>query len=132
MRTMVGTLAAVAVTGLGLTGCGGGGSTEEFCALEDEFANIESGEASLNDARDAVEQLQEAAPDEISEDVDTVADAFTDYLDALEEAGADPDDAAAAVPEQTEEVQAALERLQSEEVTEAGDRVNTFVDENCQ
>jgi hypothetical protein len=129
MRTIAGALAVVAMSVSGLTGCGD--STEEFCALEDEFNQIESGEASINDARSAIDQLQDTAPDEIRDDVDTVADAVTGYFDALEDSGVDPDSASAQVPEPTEEVQSALENLQSEEVTEAGDNVEAFVDENC-
>jgi len=122
---------------LGFTGCAGT-TTEEMlrrywvCALEDEFANIESSEASLNDARDAVDQLREVAPDEIREDVDIVADAFTDFLDAVEDAGVDADAPITEVPKQTKEFQAARERMLSEEVTEAIDRVDAFIDENCQ
>ena len=129
MRRTVAAVSVVAVSVLGLSGCGG--STEEFCALEDDFDQLEQGEASLNDARDAMDELQDTAPDEISDDVDTIVSAFNEYLDALEETGVDPDSAIAEVPEPTEDVQAALERLSSDEVSEAGDNVTAFVDENC-
>lgn len=129
MRMMAGSLAVAAMSVFGLTGCGD--STEEFCALQDEFETIGEGNASLNEARDAIDELQDTAPDEISEDVDIVANAFHDYLDALEEAGTDPDSADAQVPEPTEEITSAEEALESEEVAEAGDNVETFVDENC-
>lgn len=130
MRRLAGALAVGVMSVFALTGCGGG-STEEFCALEDEFNNIEAGDASINDARDAINELQDTAPDEISDDVDTVADAVNDYLDALEDAGVDPDSADAEVPEPTEDVTSAQENLNSEEVSEAGDNVEAFVDENC-
>lgn len=93
----------------------GGGSASGFCDLardyDEEFADSEPSDA---EAKDALDRLADAAPDEISDDVQSVVDA----LDAIQEAGTDP-----------ERLAALEEELAGTE--EASARVETFLDEEC-
>jgi hypothetical protein len=79
------------------------------------------------------EELQELAskvPDEIQADVETLAAAFSQYAEKLQdigiEAGATPTAA------QVQELQAAIATLDQEELTAASQRIETWAQENCE
>lgn len=123
MRTVVAALAIGAMSVLGLTGCGGGGSTEEFCAV-DEDVNLDELE-DFDELRSALDDGVEAAPDEIKDDVETVRDTFEQVAERLEEQGVDS--MADVSPEQSE----ALEDLNTEEFQQASENIQQFTEENC-
>lgn len=91
-----------------LTACGGG-STEEFCDLDSELADVDMQDPDA--AQDAMDKAVDAAPDEIKSDVETIADAVGEM---------DPEDS-----------EAAMEAMSDPEFQEATDNVTKFTEENC-
>lgn len=91
-----------------LTACGGG-DAQAFC---DIGAESDPGEFMDDPAamEDAMQEMRDNAPDEISDDVNTVLDAF----DEMQE---DP---------------SAMESMDLEEMEAASDRVDTWIQENCE
>ncbi len=122
MRKTVSGLAVVAMSVLGLVGCGGG-STEEFCALDEEInlADIDDFDA----LRDALDEGVDAAPDEIKDDVETVRDTLNEAIDRLEDEGVE------SMSDITPEQQEAVADLESEEFTQASENITEFTEENC-
>jgi hypothetical protein len=105
---------------------GGGGDTDKFCetikeldAAEDptesldENATPEDIENAIRDQfaefGDEIDDLRSSAPDEISDDVDIVADAIESFVDG----------------------DGSLDDIGTPEVTAASDRLDTFEQENC-
>lgn len=84
---------------------GGGGDVAAFCSLSAEFE-----EQSEFPSAEQLDEVVDAAPGEIRDDVETLADAFRSIED-------DPEVAA--------------EVFEDEEVLEAGERVEQFEEENC-
>jgi len=123
MRTVVGALAVVAMSVFGLTGCGGGGSTEEFCALDADvdLADIDD----FDELRSALDDGVDAAPDEIKADVETVRDTFADVSSQLEDEGIDK------MSEISPENEEAVAALTSEDFRQASENISTFTEENC-
>lgn len=87
------------------SGGGGGGDLAAFCGLAAEF-DEQDGEPSADQLGDIVD----AAPGEIRDDVEALANALQQFED-------DPE--------------AAAELFGDEELVEAGERVEQFQDENC-
>jgi ABC-type glycerol-3-phosphate transport system substrate-binding protein len=82
---------------------------------------------------ESTEELQELAdkvPDEIKADVQTLAAAFAEYADKLQEIGIE----AGATPnaEQLQQLQAAIASLDQQELTAASERIEAWATENCQ
>ena len=79
---------------------------------------------------DELQELADKAPDEIQADVETLAQAFSQYAEKLQDVGI----AAGATPtaEQVAELQAALASLNQEELTAASQRIEAWATENCQ
>jgi hypothetical protein len=110
-----------------------GDPDSDFCDLARKFsedfedtASAETPEdqkAVFEDLRSAIDQLEDEAPDEIEDDVKIVADAFRESDDLLKKYDYD----FTKVPE--EEAQAIS--LQSAEVTEASDRVESYFERTC-
>lgn len=123
MRTVVAAVAMAAMSALGLTGCGGGGSTEEFCAMDEEVNLDEIGD--FDELRSALDDGVDAAPDEIKDDVETVRDTFDEVAERLEDQGVDNMD------DVTPEQQEALEDLNTEEFQQASEKIQNFTEENC-
>jgi len=122
MRTVVGALAVVAMSVFGLTGCGGG-STEEFCALDE---NVDLSEIDdFDELQSALDDGVDAAPDEIKDDVETVRDTFADVSSQLEDEGIDK------MSEISPENEEAVADLTSEDFRQASENISTFTEENC-
>ncbi len=87
----IGTLAATAVLGATLlTGCGGG--TDAYCdSLDDaqgKFSALNDADASaLEDFKNAAEDLEGDAPDEVKDDWGVINSAYDDLEKSLDEAG---------------------------------------------
>ena len=94
---------------------GGGGGGADFCeqvrGFDEEFAEAE---ATDEEAIDALRELADNAPDEISDDINDLLDLF----DRIQEAGDDPEE----IAELTEEA-AGLE--------ESAQRVMTYFEDEC-
>ncbi len=113
------------VTGLALgaaltiAGCGdddGGGSTEEFCEQISTLADS-GGDTTEEEDFAAIQAIADVAPDEISDDMDQVVDAFEQFQSF------DPE--SASEDEMAEFVELAAS------IDEAGTRVEEFSIENC-
>ena len=91
MRVLVGLLAVVMVMSACGGNDGGGGVTgpdlEAFCSAHER----ELSAASLEDSNDAIQDQADAAPEDISADAQTVADAFEGVDTAEEIAGISPE-----------------------------------------
>ena len=99
----------------GGSGGGGGGSTEEFCDkardYEEEFADADPSD---EEAIDALRDLADSAPSDISDDMNGLIDLF----EQMAEAGEDPE----ALAELSE---------QAEDMTAASERITTFMEDEC-
>jgi hypothetical protein len=135
VRVVVG---AAAMTAL-LAGCGddGGEDVAGFCeeskSFEDESealfeglvsatddAGFQEAKQAFADANDGLADLVDEAPDEIKDDVETVANAFDEANDLIQDAGS------------AEDLQDADPgAIESEETDAAADRVEEWTQENC-
>jgi hypothetical protein len=109
-------------------GSGGG----EFCELarkfDEEFDDAGTGEgddqaAVFKDLRNAIEQLEDKAPDDIEDDVTTVADAFRQSDDILKKYDYD----FTKIPE----AEASKISLQNPKVVEASNNVESYFEKKC-
>lgn len=132
-------VAALVVLAGSLGACGGDDEdTADFCekyrAYEDqneqvaddfqddpENIDLEEAKSTFTDVADQVEDLAGEAPDEIKDDVATVSDATSELADQVDQAE-DPEQFAEAVTTAAED---------SDEVDEAGQRVDDWIADNC-
>ena len=73
--------------------------------------------------------LAEKVPDEIREDVETVAAAYSQYIDVIQDVGIEPGEIPTA--EQAQQLQDALQNVGEADVTAAGERLSVWTTENC-
>ena len=76
--------------------------------------------ANSNALKDELKNMQGAVPSEIKDDFNTIAAAYTTYLQALSDAGNDPTKLAAAA-----------EKLNNPDLQTASDNINKWTDANC-
>ncbi len=124
----------------GLAACGGdddddagGGSVEEYCALAVQLNDVgqQAGTATdpaeferlVKEQYDLAQQAAQAAPEEISADIDTLTEALGQVVDI----GDATDWDIAAMGEDSD----FLAISQDQAVTEAGDRVTAYDEQNC-
>ena len=102
-------LGGIAIAAFVVVGCGDDseGDVEAFCRL-----SAESDQSESIPSDEELEEIRDAAPGEIRDDVDVAIDAFQDIED----------------PEDIEEVTAVFD---DEEVVEAFDAIEEFEAENC-
>ena len=93
-----------------LTACGGG--DDEFCDVGNDLEMSDFSEGS-DEAKNALDDAVDAAPDDIKGDVETLRDTF----ETAQEAQDDPEAAA---------------DLDMDAVNEANENVSNYVDENCE
>ena len=68
-------------------------------------------------------------PEEIRADVQTLASAYGQYIDVLQDAGLEPGEIPSA--EQAQELQEALQAVGTADVNAASERLGTWTTENC-
>ena len=83
----------------------------------------------LQDQAEAFAQFADDVPEEIRADVQTLAAAYGQYIDALEEAGIEPGELPTA--EQAQQLQQALQSVGTADVTAASERLGAWTTENC-
>ncbi len=83
----------------------------------------------VEEARAEFEEFAENAPDEISDDLQVLADAYDEFADILDDAGFEPGETPTA--EAIAELQAAIAAIDQVEVTEAAANVNAWTTANC-
>jgi hypothetical protein len=88
------------------------------------------------DATDAVAALQSmasVAPAEIADDLEVLAAAYGEFLNALEEAGVDfADPSTFSSPEAQAAMAAAAETLNEAQVTEASENISNYIADVCE
>jgi hypothetical protein len=80
---------------------------------------------------DALENFAANAPDEIADDMQTLAAAYAQVTQALADSGYDPTSGVAPTPEQAAALQQATAGLNSEEFQQASDNVTAWFQEQC-
>lgn len=137
-------LLAVLSLPLALGACGSG-DVEAYCAeladSRDQFEAIDSGgEVSFGELIDVVDQLGDAAPDEVSEQWATLNEGTDELQDRLDEADIDVDELDRMVSgdidedvdlEKLEEVGAALEGFGGQEYDQAADEIAEHAEAEC-
>ena len=91
-------------------------------------------QATDGDLGSSVEQLEAfaaAAPEEIRDDMQMVAEGYALIAEALEEAGYDPTSGQPPTAEQAAALTAVAEQLDSEEFQAAADRVSAYFEAGC-
>lgn len=117
-----------------LAGCSGGASVEEFCAdgqalqegafLDDvDSTDAEAVDKAVQDGLDQIKAID--APDDISDDWATVTDAMDEYLSAIKDVDMTSDDG-------MEKMSEISEIMSTDEVTKAGENVDTYIADNCE
>jgi hypothetical protein len=137
-------LLAAAVLGTSLlTGCSGG--TDDYCkTLKDtkaQFENLETGDIkNFDELTDKFDEIVDQAPDEVKDDWETLRDAVEEFVDALKDAGLEPEDleglSSGQLPEgvSMDDVTAAFEKAQeldSEDVQDAGKAIEKHAKDEC-
>jgi hypothetical protein len=93
---------------------------------------VMSGEVGdLNTSVEQMEAFAQAAPEEIRDDLVTVAQAYSAYAAVLQDSGWDPSSGEAPPPEVTAALTAASQELQNADFVAASDRVQAWFTENC-
>ncbi len=118
------------------TTASGGGSLGDcldavaaFAALSQAVA---AAGASGDDAEDSARLFQEfadKAPEEISDDIQVLADAYSDYITVLSNLGLQPGETPSA--DQIQKLEQAAEALNQPEVTAASDHFSSWASTNC-
>lgn len=134
-RLALGALGVIGVVGLGAAGCSSEpGSTAAFCDQVDEVPALEAVLARFSEtdpavlqdridkARDAYEELAEAAPSKIQSDTAEVVALVDEILVAVEEHPGDPAEAA-------DQLRAAMD--EHPDAAAARDRVAAFAEDRC-
>jgi hypothetical protein len=138
---LIGTALATGLSAFALAACGGDdggdgggeGSVEAFCdkvdevrAAADPFEGLEPNDTegavdALASARDQLQEVVDVAPDEIQDDAEQMASAFSELVSAAE--GAEKPEDLAAVFQEFEQA--------GEELEGATQRLEEYTNENC-
>ena len=105
---------------------------QQLAAAGSEFGEAISGATSgadLSDEADAFQEFADNAPEEIREDMQTLADAYDEIVAALADIDLDP--GATPSAEQIAALTQALSSIDQAGVTEASTRIGTWAQENC-
>lgn len=106
------------------------GLVAAFLGVSQAFAAAAGGsDAELQEQAEAFSEFADDVPEEIRADVQTLADAYGQYLDVIQEAGIQPGEIPTA--EQAQELSDALQAVGTADVTAASERLGTWTTENC-
>ena len=101
-----------------------------FLGVSQAFAAAAGGsDAELEEQTEAFAEFADDVPDEISDDVATLAAAYGQYVEVIQEAGIEPGQIPTA--EQAQELSEALESVGTADVTAASERLGAWTTENC-
>jgi hypothetical protein len=104
---------------------------EDCQALLGVGATIAAAFSGTGDANtDELQALADKVPDEIQADVETLAAAFSEYAQKLQDIGIET--GATPTAEQVQELQAAIASLDQDELTAASQRIEAWAQQNCQ
>jgi hypothetical protein len=83
----------------------------------------------LEEQAETFAEFADDVPEEIRTDVQTLADAYGEYVRVIQDAGLEPGEIPSA--EQAQELQEALQAVGTEDVTAASERLGAWTTENC-
>ena len=83
----------------------------------------------LQEQAEAFSEFADDVPEEIRADVQTLANAYGQYIEVLQDAGLEPGEIPSA--EQAQELSDALQAVGTADVTAASERLSTWTTENC-
>ena len=106
------------------------GLVAAFLGVSQAFAAAAGGsDAELQEQAEVFSEFADDVPEEIRADVQTLADAYGQYIDVLQDAGLQPGELPTA--EQAQQLQDALQAVGTADVTAASERLGTWTTENC-
>lgn len=106
------------------------GLVAAFLGVSQAFAAAAGGSnEDLQEQAEAFSEFADDVPEEIRADVQTLADAYGQYLDVIQDAGLQPGELPTA--EQAQQLQDALQAVGTADVTAASERLGTWTTENC-
>ena len=106
------------------------GLVAAFLGVSQAFAAAAGGsDAELQEQAEAFSEFADDVPEEIRADVQTLADAYGQYIEVLQDAGLQPGELPTA--EQAQQLQDALQAVGTADVTAASERLGTWTTENC-
>ena len=100
-----------------------------FVAVGSAFSSAAGGSDELADQAEAFAQFADDVPEEIRADVQTLADAYGQYVDVIQDAGIEPGQIPTA--EQAQQLQDALASVGTADVSAASKRLSAWTNENC-
>ncbi|MET0560291.1 MAG: hypothetical protein ABW012_01540 [Gaiellaceae bacterium] len=101
-----------------------------FLGVSQAFAAAAGGsDAELEEQAEAFAEFADDVPDEISDDVATLAAAYGQYIEVIQDAGIEPGEIPTAA--QAQELSEALESVGTADVTAASERLSAWTTENC-
>ena len=101
-----------------------------FLGVSQAFAGAAGGSnEELQEQAEAFAQYADDVPEEIQADVQTLADAYGQYIEVIQDAGIEPGEIPTA--EQAQELQEALASVGTADVTAASERLSAWTTENC-
>ena len=101
-----------------------------FLGVSQAFAAAAGGsDEELQAQAEAFSEFADDVPEEIRADVETLAAAYGDYVEVIQDAGLEPGEVPS--PEQAQELQEALQAVGTEDVTAASERLSAWTTENC-
>lgn len=106
------------------------GLVAAFLGVSQAFAAAAGGSnEELQEQAEAFSEFADDVPEEIRADVQTLANAYGQYIDVLQEAGLQPGEIPSA--EQAQGLSDALQAVGTEDVTAASERLGTWTTKNC-
>jgi hypothetical protein len=106
------------------------GLVAAYLGISQAFAAAAGGSnEELEEQAEAFSQFADDVPEEIQADVQTLADAYGQYIQVLQDAGIEPGEIPTAA--QAQELQTALQAVGTADVTAASERLSAWTEENC-
>jgi len=100
-----------------------------FVAVGAAFASAAGGSEDLAAQAEAFAAFADDVPEEIRADVETLAAAYGQYVEVIQDAGIEPGQIPTA--EQAQQLQAALESVGTADVSAASERLSAWTNANC-
>ncbi|HJR95230.1 MAG TPA: hypothetical protein VJ807_07310 [Gaiellaceae bacterium] len=106
------------------------GLVAAYLGISQAFAAAAGGSnEELEEQAEAFSEFADDVPEEIQADVQTLADAYGQYIQVLQDAGIEPGEIPTAA--QAQELQTALQAVGTADVTAASERLSAWTTENC-
>jgi hypothetical protein len=95
-------------------------------------AMTQGGDLDLDQAADKLKEFADKAPGEIKEDAKTVADAYSEFVQALEDAGIDINNPSSfSDPSKLQQLEEAANKIDTDAVKQASDHLQAYFQEHC-